>query len=59
MACLLMAAAPTAASWLGERLGLFTTDNVVRAALGVPLGLAVAVLMAYARPSPGNIGQLR
>ena len=53
------AAAPTAASWLGERLGLFTTGNMLRAALAVPLGLAVAVLMAYARPSAGNVRQLR
>ena len=54
MAWLLIAAAPTAASWLGERLALFTADNVLRAALGVPLGLAVAVLMAYARHRPGT-----
>jgi uncharacterized membrane protein len=56
---LLLAAAPTAASWLGERAGLITSSNALRAALAVPLGLVVAALIAYAWRSSRCVGQLR
>ncbi|HEX2310482.1 MAG TPA: DUF2085 domain-containing protein [Vicinamibacterales bacterium] len=42
------AAAPTAISWAAERSGLAATSNARRAALAVPLGLAVSALVAVA-----------
>jgi uncharacterized membrane protein len=56
---LLSAAAPTAVSWVAERAGLIMSSNAVRAALAVPLGLAVAALMAYAWRSSRGARQLR
>src|SRR3954469_3493660 len=45
---LLIAAAPTVASWGVERLGVMTFSNAARAALAVPLGMVVATLVAHA-----------
>jgi uncharacterized membrane protein len=48
MLLVLGAAAPTAISWAAERSGLSATSNAWRAALAVPLGLAVSALVALA-----------
>lgn len=48
MLLVLGAAAPTAISWVAERSGLSATSNVWRAALAVPLGLAVSALVGLA-----------
>ena len=48
MLLVLSAAAPTAISWAAERSGLSATSNAWRAALAVPLGLAVSALVAVA-----------
>lgn len=47
---LAIAAAPTAASWLAEHLAGMPQSNVVRAALAVPLGAAVAYILVRAAP---------
>jgi uncharacterized membrane protein len=56
---LLLAAAPTCASWGAEQLGLIAPGNLMRAALSVPLGMAVVVLVAHASWSAGAPKQLR
>jgi uncharacterized membrane protein len=56
---LLTAAAPTLASWSLERLGLIAHGNMLRAVLAAPLGLAVAVLLAYAWQAAGAVRQVR
>jgi hypothetical protein len=48
MLLLLGASAPTAISWAAERLGVSATSNGWRAALAVPLGLAVSAVVALA-----------
>jgi uncharacterized membrane protein len=55
---LLTAAAPTLASWSVERLGLMAAGNTLRAVLAVPLGLAVAALLAYVWQAAGPIRQV-
>jgi uncharacterized membrane protein len=42
------AAAPTAISWAAERSGLSATSNAWRAALALPLGLTVSVIVSFA-----------
>jgi uncharacterized membrane protein len=59
MLLLLGAGAPTTISWAAERLGLLATTNEWRAALAVPLGLAVSALVAFARRRPGTPVDLR
>jgi hypothetical protein len=54
---LFAAAAPTAVSWLLERLGLVITGNAVRAGLAVPLGLACVALVADAWRTAERVGQ--
>jgi uncharacterized membrane protein len=54
---LFVAAAPTAVSWLAERLGLVITGNAVRAGLAVPLGLACVALVADAWRTAERVGQ--
>jgi uncharacterized membrane protein len=44
---LLMAAAPTVASWSFERIDLIATGNMLRAVLAAPLGFAVAGVLAF------------
>jgi uncharacterized membrane protein len=52
---LFVAAAPTAVSWLAERVGLMTTNNAVRAGLAVPLGLACVALVGEALAAAGRV----
>jgi uncharacterized membrane protein len=47
---LAIAAAPTAASWLAEHLAGMPQSNLMRAALAVPLGAAVAYILVRAAP---------
>jgi len=54
---LLTTAAPTAVSWVAERLGVLTTGNAVRASLAVPLGLACVALLAHAWRTAERVGQ--
>jgi uncharacterized membrane protein len=46
---LLIAGAPTAISWIAERLHIVAPSNAWRALLALPLGLVVPILLARAR----------
>lgn len=56
-AALVVAALPTAASWLAEHVLGLPQTNVLRAALAVPLGAAVA--FAIVRVAPDRVGPPR
>jgi hypothetical protein len=51
------AAVPVAGSWLLERIGVLETSNIVRAALSVPLGAALAAALTVVRrtSAPANL----
>jgi uncharacterized membrane protein len=55
----MFAAAPTAVSWLAERAGILSPGNAARAALAVPLGLAVCWLLARAWRTAEDAWNLR